>query len=48
MSPFEALNAAFSTAKAIVDSDPTLSLEEHKYLRNEVDRRMKILSSSIS
>ena len=41
-------NAAFSTAKAIVNSDPTLSLEEHKYLRIEVDRRIKILSSSIS
>jgi len=39
---------AFSTAKAIVSEDPSLSLEEHRELKKEVERRFNIASSTIS
>ena len=45
---YDLFNSAFSVAKAIIDTDSTLSLPEHEKLRAEVDRRMKIMSSSIS
>lgn len=41
-------NSAFSTAKAIVANDPDLSLPEHQPLRNEIDRMLRISSSTIS
>ena len=45
---YDLFNSAFSVAKAIIDTDSTLSLPEHEKLRAEVDRRIKIMSSSIS
>lgn len=45
---YELFNSAFGVAKAIVNTDPLLSLPEHQSLRSEVERRMKIMSSSIS
>ena len=42
------LSMAFSTAKAIIESDPTLSLPEHSLLKNEINRRFSIAQSTIS
>lgn len=42
------LTAAFSTAKAIISVDPNLSLNEHAMLKEEIDRRFSIASSTIS
>ncbi len=39
---------AFSTAKAIIASDPDLSLTEHSLLKEETGRRLNIASSTIS
>lgn len=42
------LTTAFSVAKSIVESDPTLELEIHQDLKKEVDRRLNIATSTIS
>lgn len=42
------MTQAFSAAKAIIDIDPTLSLQAHKELKKETDRRLNIASSTIS
>ena len=42
------LNTAFSVAKSIVNSDPTLSLPIHRELKKEIDRRIKVSESTIS
>ncbi len=39
---------AFSSAKAVVESDPTLELPEHEDLKNEVSLRLKTDPSTIS
>lgn len=42
------LTAAFSAAKTIVETDPTLALPVHEELKKETDRRIQIASSTIS
>ena len=42
------MTTAFSAAKAIVKSDPKLELEDHKLLKEEIDRRLNIAISTIS
>lgn len=42
------LSEAFSIAKSIVKADPTLELDVHSELKKEVERRIKIASSTIS
>jgi ATP-dependent DNA helicase RecG len=42
------MNTAFSAAKSIVKSDPKLELEEHKLLKEEIDRRLNVAISTIS
>ena len=42
------LSKAFAVAKTIVNSDPELSLEEHKGIREEIDRRFFVSPSTIS
>ena len=44
----ELLSTAFSVAKSIIESDPNLELGVHSELKNEIDRRMHIASSTIS
>ena len=44
----ELLSKAFSVAKAIVNSDPTLSLPIHSEIKKETDRRIKVSDSTIS
>lgn len=44
----ELLSKAFAVAKAIVATDPELSLDEHKGLRSEIDRRFSVSPSTIS
>ena len=41
-------NIAFTSAKSICNDDPHLTKDEHKELRKEVSRRLKISSSNIS
>ena len=41
-------NVAFSTAKAIIEIDPDLSLPEHKSIKEEIDKILNISSSIIS
>ena len=42
------MEAAFRTAKTIVEKDPTLSLEEHAALRQEIENHIAPISASIS
>lgn len=42
------MEAAFKSAKKIVEKDPTLSLEEHKALREEIEAYIAPINSSIS
>ena len=42
------LSEAFAIAKSIVKADPTLELDVHSELKKEVERRIKIASSTIS
>ena len=44
----ELFNTAFSAAKSIIEQDPELSLPIHERLRQEVEGRMKISTSTIS
>ncbi|MBO7196087.1 MAG: ATP-dependent DNA helicase RecG [Clostridia bacterium] len=44
----ELLTAAFSAAKAIIESDPGLENPSHQNLKKEIDRRIHIASSTIS
>ena len=44
----ELFATAFSTAKAIVNEDPTLSLEDHIELKKEIERRFNVAASTIS
>jgi ATP-dependent DNA helicase RecG len=39
---------AFSCAKSIIESDPDLSLPIHKGLRVEIEKKIKVVSSTIS
>ena len=42
------LSTAFSVAKSIIAKDPNLLLDEHKGLKEEIDRRFNISQSTIS
>ena len=44
----ELLTQAFSVAKSIIQSDPTLSLPIHKDIKAEIERRIKVSESTIS
>jgi ATP-dependent DNA helicase RecG len=44
----ELFATAFSAAKSIIQSDPTLSLPVHEGLRREVESKIKVESSTIS
>jgi len=44
----ELFATAFSVAKSIIQSDPTLSLPVHEGLRKEVENKIKVESSTIS
>ncbi len=44
----ELMTSAFSAAKAIIDSDPELSLPEHQMIKNEADQFMTQSISTIS
>ena len=44
----ELLTQAFSVAKSIIQSDPTLSLPIHKDIKAETERRIKVSESTIS
>ena len=45
---YDLFEAAFSSAKAIVSSDPTLECSEHLPLRDEVERRFSLYDKNIS
>ncbi len=44
----ELLSRAFAVAKSIVLADPTLEMEQHKEIKKETDRRIKVSESTIS
>ena len=45
---YELFGMAFKTAKNIVEEDPDLSAEKHKYLKQEVEKYISPLASTIS
>ncbi len=45
---YDLFTTAFSSAKAIVNSDPSLELLEHALLREEIERRFSISDKNIS
>ena len=44
----ELFNKAFGSAKAIIQKDPSLELQEHQALREEVSKRLHADNSTIS